>query len=456
MKHFEAHDTLGIACYVGGALEYHRIERDKVTVADGDHMLVRFEATPKTITDKNGRVTVRSNGVSLLVTDNHRMWVRMGPTDTNRIWRFTTGQDEAAAAPPFRLIDADAVAATARHDKSIAVQMSAQFPRGLASADSSVGAFELAVQLGLVTDDHLDAFLELYGYWLGDGWLDGTKSSVAFGPKKKQDVPYLDALFARLPLPRLESAGRGAYGYYRADKNRNNGQRAYHVVADGWWKCFAAQYGHMYTGGHARTAVLAAVSGGGYAEPAARPSNLVYAPSTPPRNVTPPKDEPVAEIATTAVISPSQPPDAEDIDSAKWFWYWVWRRSPAQLRKLIRGLAMADGVSAKALTNAGGTIYTSSVRFRDEVVRVMIHAGYSCTIAKHDDENAPTSILHGQLVVSTVASWKVHYTDCTTVAQPKLTVADEVHAEAQPWRGTVWVRYRTDRRAFNYGTTHYP
>ena len=65
------------------------------------------------------------------------------------------------------------------------------------------------VALGLRTKDELDAFLELFGYWLGDGTMtfdmrQGPTSwdAVVFTPHKQRDRRYLRKLLARLPLVR--------------------------------------------------------------------------------------------------------------------------------------------------------------------------------------------------------------------------------------------------------------
>ena len=74
-QHFTTHAELRVACYVHARLEYHAIKQSDVTVAEGQHRLIVMHAA--------GR---KSNHVSLTPTDNHRMFVRMGPTvpTTNR------------------------------------------------------------------------------------------------------------------------------------------------------------------------------------------------------------------------------------------------------------------------------------------------------------------------------------------------------------------------------------
>ena len=93
-----------------------------------------------------------------------------------------------------------------------------------------------------MTEDHITAFLfaVLYGYWLGDGWLEGGNARIAFGPIKPQDWDALDAVLARLPLPKLQNIKRGALGYWRATNLTKGGQRNYYICAEAWWSTFSA------------------------------------------------------------------------------------------------------------------------------------------------------------------------------------------------------------------------
>ena len=80
-----------------------------------------------------------------------------------------------------------------------------------------------------------------------------------------------------------------------------------------------------------------------------------------------------------------------NIKSAKWFWYWVFKRlSGEQVRLVIEGLRQADGVSkrSKKQEAAGSAlsgfqrICTSSIEFRDQLIQACLHAGYTahCTL----------------------------------------------------------------------------
>ena len=71
-EHFAQHETLRVGCYVDGVLEYHAIRWEDVTIATGEHDLVEM----------HGRgVGHAANDVSLVPTANHRMLLRVGPTN---------------------------------------------------------------------------------------------------------------------------------------------------------------------------------------------------------------------------------------------------------------------------------------------------------------------------------------------------------------------------------------
>lgn len=108
-------------------------------------------------------------------------------------------------------------------------------------------------------------FVCVVGYWLGDGSLEGAGGYVLFTPVKETDCAYLDALFARLPLPNeSDDSWGGKYRPrgigYRRNVKRDNGQTIYRIVAPAWFAYFAAEYGGKYVGDAAAAAASANVS----------------------------------------------------------------------------------------------------------------------------------------------------------------------------------------------------
>ena len=98
------------------------------------------------------------------------------------------------------------------------------------------------VRLGLRTADQLNAFLELYGYWVGDGTMQHIPSSkrpyaVAFKPKKTRDRGYVLDLIARLRL---------GHGDWTVDDGHTDGCLKILITAAPWCEYFDEQYGMKY------------------------------------------------------------------------------------------------------------------------------------------------------------------------------------------------------------------
>eukprot|EP00842_Homolaphlyctis_polyrhiza_P003844 jgi/Hompol1/4460/HPOL_007118-RA len=71
----------------------------------------------------------------------------------------------------------------------------------------------------------------------------------------------------------------------------------------------------------------------------------------------------------------------------------------------------------------GGEITTASIKFRDELQRVLLHAGYT---AVFDNEGSSVDGI----------TWAVRFTEAEELAEPKMNVADS--CKAQHHDGTVW------------------
>ena len=352
--HFLRHAELQVACWVDGVQEFHAITADKVTVAEETLDLVTFSSA--------------AHAVSLRVTAGHRMFGRLGAVTEEADGSLPWVEEDV---PALRDVTARQVVASGHGSTPTVFEVRASFPLGSAAVGVvDVWQLPFAKALGLVTEDHIAAFLWLYGYWLGDGWLEGGNARIAFGPSKLQAWDALDAVLARLPLPKLQEMQRGALGYWRADELTKGGQRRYYICAEAWWQYFGEQYGHKYA----------------------------------------------AKCA-------------EGITSAKWYWHWVWRLSPAYLRTVLAGQQVADGTEAEQAVH-GGALYTSSVRHRDEVVRLCLAAGYSAfyqmdkaagTVAGVDKRGNPVILQHD--------SWCVRYTEHAQQVEPKLRVRRDARLE---------------------------
>ena len=143
--------------------------------------------------DTRQLVSVESHSnVSLVMTNNHRMYMRTGDAmedESTDATRIAKGMSMARAS--------DMVSSDPRHRTQLLAHAANGADRGANGERVSVLLF--AAALGLTTDDHVSAFLELYGYWIGAGSLDSESQSITFAPATEVDRAYLNELFARLP-----------------------------------------------------------------------------------------------------------------------------------------------------------------------------------------------------------------------------------------------------------------
>jgi hypothetical protein len=66
----------------------------------------------------------------------------------------------------------------------------------------------------------------------------------------------------------------------------------------------------------------------------------------------------------------------ETVDGAKWLAQWVWQLSRTAVRSMVAGLQASSGGGVRAL-GSSERIVTASVRFRDELTRLLLHAGFA-------------------------------------------------------------------------------
>ncbi|KAJ2491268.1 Pre-mRNA-processing-splicing factor 8 [Coemansia sp. RSA 2050] len=387
-RHFEKHAKLGIACYDEGRLVYRDITADKVTVAEGTHDLIHIAENAE----------IRRNNVDLVVTSGHRMWVRTGLSVQHEVSADDAQQLSLASVNSAYEVRSAAEVYELRHTVGphAVVQLEANCPHGVVETEPSELPF---LRLGLQSDDETSAFLELYGYWLGGGSLDTNTQAVTFGPVMARDWGYLDALFGRLQrvLPSIGSdknqVGSGLTGVYISPcpEMKTVGQgsassactqgRWYAVNSLAWFEYMAAEYG-------------------GESAPSKR-----------------------------AILSSS---NSDPHRLNKWFFAWVLRGcAKEQLRLILRGLRMADGDEAtpQNLSLASGRVGTTSIRFRDELQRVCLNAGFSCywTLLYPKGASGDTDE-QGQATISQHDHWVVSWSDDST-ARPLLAVEKEFTQE---------------------------
>ena len=307
-----------------------------------------------------------SNHLELKVTADHMVYCQVGTVGPagHTQWPITSkaeGRKQIPAvvgAAPVRAADLQSARLTA-------IRMVAAAEKGVAGDDTAVASI-LEEHLGLKATQVL-AFLELYGFWLGDGTLDCGMRALRFEQKKSDDIVWLKRALRACGL--IE----GADNDYRV-KPRTSGTGtavAVEVTNPAWFAFFDAEYGRKYK------------------------RSKYY-------------------VASTAPCDPK---------SAKWFWYWWRKLGCAQCRTLLEGVWRADGDFAQG----NKTIWTSSVAFRDELVLLCLHAGYSAFFAVQHEADQ----VKGYTQSSTQKTFKLSEVDEDYIAELGLT---PIRATVDGWR----------------------
>jgi DNA-directed RNA polymerase II subunit RPB2 len=307
-----------------------------------------------------------SNGVSLLVTTDHDMYAKKG-----KVYGDTVAWDGVQKGPrgsshripkDYEKCKAESLLPSNGKD---AVKFIGMAQSGFDGKDNAI---PFAITLGLTTDNKITAFCELYGYWLGDGCLRFGGNSVEMSPVKIADDEWLRERFNVLCL------NKGIDYTYNIIGGQNETRPVryrWSIINKEWFNVFCMEYGKKYK----------------------KYNNSNTAPE---------------------VTSEVQP---EAIKSAKWMASWVWDLPSNLAQAVLSGLRFADGCE-KADRNV---IWTSSTRFRDEIVRLAMNAGYSAHFTlQHSEGDICGEDKEGRQIVARHNGWKVSYTNTSRGSEPVL------------------------------------
>lgn len=451
LNHFQKFQSLQIACYVDGELQYHKITSDKVIQQNGTFDMIKFEKT--------------WSNVSICATGNHRMWARLGSTRENQFVRN----------PQYKLHTASEIYAQGQSDHRTVAQFKCNFEKGFKAdiSESERIIQKVMTSLNLKTDDEFNAFLELYGYWLGDGCLLPTSKSLGFYPMKCADSAYLLELFRRLKFKiyirnkttkeNFKLKEQGAYVDQDPPKKTKSSRKyeswtTKHVLrvhVDEWWTFFCLEYGNKYVGVSTFSTILEHAKLHNIPVPVTAVSNsditqhekripqdyrLHQTKAFKESHNKVEKGVVISSLACDQTYAIAHYNDAETTKSAKWFGKWCFDSlDKSQLRCIFKGLRMADGDQANADNNATNSfsIYTSSMRFANEIEHLSIHAGFSCSFITSVEAGQSRGFnQNGQEYIATATAMTVKCTEYSPLAQPKLTISQ--NCTSYKYTGTVW------------------
>jgi DNA-directed RNA polymerase beta subunit len=348
-----------------------------------------------------------SNQVSLMVTPGHDMYVRKGLSGSSHTINWNIDGKKSSSIQDLEKMKAGSLLECSSRN---VVKMLAHAPAGIRSEANQ----EFANKLSL-TNNMRSTFLELYGYWLGDGSLSFAsrcgRDAIEFAIVKPHDVEWLLSSFEKLGFEALRDYTKGQ------STVTGSGEHKIYITNKSWVAFFHDEYRHKYQSGHPDLKRATTVEG--------RKSNSMEQ-----QNLTPIVDDTRVSIST--VDSSNMIP--ETVKSAKWFMNWVWTLPKSDVRLILRGLRRADGSEAADENK----IYTSSARFRDEIVRACLHAGYSARFNLVYTANTQRGISrNGSLIIANHDSWAVTFTDgANPYAAP--VIHQSVDVREVEYNGRTW------------------
>ena len=331
--------------------------------------------------DKYGRSNneekdMPSNSVSLVTTREHKMYVKNGLTQGKGIYWKTHKQmvdgKKKNIQDPYHKVDAETLLSNNERD---CVKFLAKADGGLINPDTE---FAFIRELNLDNEDKINAFMEMYGYWLGDGSLNfktefgKSKNDILFSPVKKIDHKWI--------LDRFETLGFKQNEHYKIYKPAHDSQLIFSLIEPNWVKMFHDEYGKKY--------------------------------------------KTCKDYDSECMTNQSK--------SAKWMFDWVYTLNKEHAKRILAGLRMADGDEA---VNEN-SIYTSSNKFRDEIVMLAIHAGYSPFFALTYEKGANRGVINGKDVIARFNNWKVSFNSSVQYAEPNLRQKGDV--SETKYTGRTW------------------
>ena len=403
--------------------------------------------------------------VSLRVTPDHDMFVQTGSVSTHSHgvgWDSTLGVEDAYRKMPAQtLLSSDAHP----HVRLLACAENGHQPHDTSRRDGVQAVLALS-------NSQFLAFLELLGFWLGDGCVSYDSSGdgcVRFDQVKKTELEWLREMFCQVGL---QSSSWTVCQY--GDTERVS------IREPAWFAWFDAEFGAEYPDSHYGSVAIKGVRSNFLTTGLARCSSVSISSTDYPAasqssgtSLNPTNSisstsftltrhsrstSAVSTVSITDAIAASdeseddgvskltmqddktqlQPPavdlsEPETVKSVKWLPDWMLTQlSRDEMRSLIAGVHRAT----VSYTGTAKAIHTSSARFRDQLMHALLHCGYSphcdamytadttlsyklhtlanahntCSVASFNDLSAK-----GQLacrpVNATVDAWKVSWAD---------------------------------------------
>ncbi|KAJ2506084.1 DExD/H-box ATP-dependent RNA helicase dhh1, partial [Coemansia sp. RSA 1939] len=375
---------------------------------------------------------------SVLATPGHDMYVQVGnASTTDNLQSNWVDQDYAKVKAGAIVDNTDLVAARflAQAVNGIKGSSSVAASDNAADSESLNGGTGLPIvsTLGIATKLQTRAFMELYGYWLASGSMQLTGAAnrvpaIALSLHNSADQKWVEERLETLDLKKGDDVS------VLHDEILDT--ICYLIVNPAWTGYFFGQYGAKY--------------------PSLTASEW-YVRSA---NMEPPKaDETLYAAFCEAFQTGKQGiTDTKDTQEAKWIWSWALDGSfhAENARAILSGLSMAGGSKDFSASTESGIIYTSSVRFRDEVQTLALHAGWASFFRLAGAANTSATSFGDAKAMADCDQWAVSY-----VANPRPPTASKHNGGIRrtcrtdaSWCATMPSGYVVARRAFLDSTTN--
>jgi DNA polymerase elongation subunit (family B) len=367
------------------------------------------------------------NYVSLITTPEHDMYARCGTITGNKPPCVIMTSGSKRIPIPFIKIKANELIG---NNAPTAIKLLSRAENGLSNINyNNTTLFNEKLKLNLNTTEKQIAFLELYGYWLGDGSILLKRNklvSITFNIVKESDVSWLKNIFIILELKntkvykntKLYELPDSSDGKYKIPRQS---QYLIQIKDQSYIDLFFNEYGNKYLNKTLDNEIqLKAFE---FAT-----ATKIYKNNT--NN---------NEYNTNTQLHSTQnnyDNKNENIKSAKWMMKWVWELNKEESRAIINGIVRADGshYKGKELKH----IFTSSTRFRDEVERLALHAGYS----PYSTVGYLAGTLRGYTscgtpIIANHTSWNINFPEDKQFSEPTLK-REEGDIKKIKYTGRTW------------------
>ena len=363
------------------AVQYHSVGVEELIEAESERLVeFRHEAS----------------GIDLLVTDNHRMLVRLGKADAVAQQRWTV---------PY--VRADEVAGS----REEAVQLLCNASCGL-SHGAEERRLPFGEALGLTSVDEEDAFLELYGRWHACGRVQKVRGvrSVCLSVRSQAEGDEVEAVMHRLPLTRCQtwSRERRRAGWSRRVTlcDARDAESSEEEMEDD--SCSSAGSSqHCFVISHPRWVSFFVASRPWRTVKAAAPLRTRAASRTSTRRVSFSEEsrkglDSEEDSEEDSEADADEPQDERNDHSLA---QWASCLASRQLRLLIQGLhrSTANPVHEQQLS-----LFAHTARQADDYLHLSLLAGYTA-VCEQVKSNGSTQ-------------WLVHYSTADSAARPILTI----------------------------------